>query len=125
MLFRSQKDILFSIGDLNANVGSQDISGVKGKFGLRVQNEARQRLTRGLPREYTGHSKENSSNHTTDNCTHSYHQIVNTKIRSNCQHPLDQKKARGFQKNIYFCFIDDAKALTMWSTTNCRKFLKR
>ena len=28
--------------------------------------------------------------------------------RSNCQHPLDH--AREFQKNIYFCFIDYAKA---------------
>ena len=32
------------IGDLNANVGSQEIPGVKGKFGLGVQNEAGQRL---------------------------------------------------------------------------------
>ena len=30
--------------------------------------------------------------------------------RSNCQHPLDHRKAREFQKNIYFCFIDYAKA---------------
>ena len=35
------------------------------------------------------------------------------------------EKAREFQKNIYFCFIDYAKALTMWITTNCGKFLKR
>ena len=27
-----------------------------------------------------------------------------------------------FQKNIYFCFIDYAKALTMWITINCGKF---
>ena len=32
------------------------------------------------------------------------------------------KKAREFQKNIYFCFIDYAKPLTVWTTTNCRKF---
>ena len=25
-------------------------------------------------------------------------------------HPLDQEKAREFQKNIYFCFTDYAKA---------------
>ena len=31
-------------------------------------------------------------------------------------------KARKFQKNIYFCFIDYAKALTVWITTNCGKF---
>ena len=30
--------------------------------------------------------------------------------RSNCKHPLDHQKAREFQKNIYFCFIDYAKA---------------
>ena len=34
------------------------------------------------------------------------------------------KKAREFQKNIYFCFIDYAKPLTVWITTNCGKFLK-
>ena len=34
------------------------------------------------------------------------------------------KKARGFQKNIYFCFIDYAKAFA-WFTTNCGKFFKR
>ena len=33
------------MGDCNEKVGSQEISGVKGKFGLGVQNEARQRLT--------------------------------------------------------------------------------
>ena len=30
--------------------------------------------------------------------------------KSNCQHPLDDRKARQFQKNVYFCFIDYAKA---------------
>ena len=34
------------------------------------------------------------------------------------------EKAREFQKNIY-CFIDYAKTLTVWITTNCGKFLKR
>ena len=35
------------------------------------------------------------------------------------------EKAREFQKNIYFCFIDHAKALTVWITINCGKFFKR
>ena len=39
------KDVLFIIGDWNTKVGSQEIPGVRGKFGLRVQNEAEQRLT--------------------------------------------------------------------------------
>ena len=34
------------------------------------------------------------------------------------------EKAREFQKNIYFCFIDYAKAF-VWITTNCGKLLKR
>ena len=34
------------------------------------------------------------------------------------------EKAREFQKNIYFCFIDYAKAFTVWITINCGKFWK-
>ena len=30
--------------------------------------------------------------------------------RSNCQHSLDHQKAKEFQKNLCFCFIDYAKA---------------
>ena len=33
------------IGDWNGKVGSQEIPGVSGKFGLRIQNETGQRLT--------------------------------------------------------------------------------
>ena len=51
-----QKDVLFIIGDWNAKVGSQEIPGVTGKFGLGVQNEAGQ-SNKVLPRECTGHSK--------------------------------------------------------------------
>ena len=40
-----KKYVLFIIGDWNANVGSQEITGVTGKFGLGVQNETGQRLT--------------------------------------------------------------------------------
>ena len=39
-----KKDVLFIIGDWNAKVGSQEIPGVTGKFGLGVWNEAGQRL---------------------------------------------------------------------------------
>ena len=35
------------------------------------------------------------------------------------------KKARVFQKNIYICFIDYPKPLTVWITINCGKFWKR
>ena len=40
----TQKDVLFIKGDWNAKVGSQEIPGVTGKFGLGGQNEAGQRL---------------------------------------------------------------------------------
>ena len=39
-----QKYVLFIIGDWNAKVGSQEIPGVTGKFGLGAQNEAGQRI---------------------------------------------------------------------------------
>ena len=39
-----KKDILLITGDWNAKVGSQEIPGETGKFGLGVQNEAGQRL---------------------------------------------------------------------------------
>ena len=32
------------------------------------------------------------------------------------------EKSREFQKNIYFCFIDYPKPLTVWIKTNCGKF---
>ena len=39
-----KRDVLFIIGDWNAKVGSQERPGVTGKFGLRMRNEAGQRL---------------------------------------------------------------------------------
>ena len=35
------------------------------------------------------------------------------------------EKAKEYQKNIYFCFINYVKPLTVWITTNCGKFFKR
>ena len=40
----TQKDVLFTRGDWNVKVGSQETPGVTGKFGFKVQNEAGQRL---------------------------------------------------------------------------------
>ena len=39
-----KRDVLFIIENWNAKVGSHEIPGIAGKFGLGVQNEARQRL---------------------------------------------------------------------------------
>ena len=53
----TQKRCPFHYSGLEAKVWSQEIPGVTGKFGLGVQNEAGQRITRVLPRECTGHSQ--------------------------------------------------------------------
>ena len=76
----AKKYVLLIIGDWNAKVGSQEIPGVTGKFGLRVQNEEGQRLIEfcqenALVIAYT------SSNNTRENSTHGNHQMVNTEIR--------------------------------------------
>ena len=41
---KSKNDVLFTRGDWNAKVRSQETPGVAGTFGLGVQNEAKQRL---------------------------------------------------------------------------------
>ena len=51
-----KKDVLFTIGEWNAKVGSQETPGVTGKFGLGKWNEAGKRLTV-LLRKCTGHNK--------------------------------------------------------------------
>ena len=40
-----KKDVLCIIGDSNGKIESQEISGITGKSGLGVENEAGQRLT--------------------------------------------------------------------------------
>ena len=44
-----KKDVLFIIGDWNAKVGSQETTGVTGKFGLGIWNEAGKRLIEFCP----------------------------------------------------------------------------
>jgi len=47
-----KKDVLFIIGDWNAQVGSPETPGVTGKFGIGIQNEAGQRLIEFAKRMY-------------------------------------------------------------------------
>ena len=44
--------------------------------------------------------------------------------RPNCQHPLDHQKSKRVQKNIYFCFIDYAKAFDCVDHHKLWKILK-
>ena len=63
-----KKDVLFIIGHLNAKVGSQEIPGVTGKFGLGVQNGAGERLTDFAERTLWS-EQTLSSNHRRDDST--------------------------------------------------------
>ena len=70
----------FIIGDWNAKVGSQEIAGVTGKFGLGVQNEAGQRLIE-FCLDNALVIANTSSNNTREDSTHGHHQVVDTEIR--------------------------------------------
>ena len=75
-----QKDVLFIIGDWNAEVGSQEMPRITGKFGLGIQNEAGQRLI-----EFCQGNALVIANtlfqHTREDSTHGHPQMVNTEIR--------------------------------------------
>ena len=59
-------------------------------------------------------------------CTKSFKLDFSSIRTKNFQmYKLGLDKAREFQKNIYFCFTDYAKSLTVWITTNCGKFFRR
>ena len=75
-----KKDVLFIIGDWNEKVGSQEIPGVTGNFGLGVQNEAGQSLIE-FCQENTLVIVNTLFNNTRQDSTHGHHQVVNPKIR--------------------------------------------
>ena len=76
----AKKDILFITENWNAKVGSQEIPGVKSKFGLGVQNEAGQRLTESCQENSLVIADILFQQHKNDS-THGHHQMVNIKIR--------------------------------------------
>ena len=76
----SKRDVLFIIENWTAQIGSQEIPGVKGKFGLGEQIEAGQWLTQFCQENALVISNTLSSN-TRDDFIHGYHQTVNTKIK--------------------------------------------
>ena len=75
-----KKDVLFIIGNWNVKIGSQEIPGIIGKFGLGVQNEAGQSLTE-FCQENTVVIPNTPSNNTRDDSTHGHRQMVNTEIQ--------------------------------------------
>ena len=76
----SKTDVLRIIEDWNAKAGSQEMPGVTGKFGLAVQNEARQRLTEFCRENMLVIANTLFQQHKRQS-THGHHQIVNTEIR--------------------------------------------
>ena len=75
-----KKDVLFIIGDWNANIGSQETPGVTGIFGLGVQNEAGLRLIQ-FCQETALVIDTPTSNNTREDSPHGHHQMVNIEIR--------------------------------------------
>ena len=77
---KPKKDVLFII-DWNLKVGSQEISGVTGKFGLGVQNEAGQRLIEFCQENALVIANTLFKQHKRRLYKHGHHQMVNTEIR--------------------------------------------
>ena len=75
-----KKDVLLIIGDWNAKVGSQETPGVTGKFGLRIWNEAGQRLIEFCQENTLVIANTLFQQHREDS-TRGHHQMVNTEIR--------------------------------------------
>ena len=61
-------------------LGSQEIPGITGKFGLGVQNEAGQSLIEFCQKNALVIA-DTSSNNTREDSAHGHHQMVNTEIR--------------------------------------------
>ena len=64
--------------DWNAEVGSQETTGITSRFGLGVQNEAGQRLIESCQENALVIANTLFQQH---NSTHGHHQMVNNKIR--------------------------------------------
>ena len=77
----TQKDVLFITGDWNTKVGSQEIPGVTGKFGLRLHKDAGQRLTEFCEQNALVTANTLFQQHKRTLYIHGHHQMVNTEIR--------------------------------------------
>ena len=76
----TKKDVLFITGDWNPTVASEEIPGIRHKFGLKVQNEAGQRLTQ-FCQENTLAIENTLFQNTREDSTHGHHHMVKTRIR--------------------------------------------
>ena len=76
-----KKDVLCIIGDWNAKVGSQETSGITGKFGLGIRNEAGQRLIEFCQENALVIANTLFQQHK-KRLYHGHRQMANTKIRA-------------------------------------------
>ena len=76
----TQKRCSFQHRGLDAKVGSQEVPGITGKFGLGVQNEAGQRLTEFGHKNVLIVANTLSQKPTKDYSTYGHCQMVNIKI---------------------------------------------
>ena len=84
-----KKDVFFIIGCGNSKVGSQEIPGKTGKFGLGVQNEAGQRLIEFF-QENTLVTQTPSSNNTREDSTHGHHQTTEIRLIFSLQPKMEK-----------------------------------
>ena len=75
-----KNDVFFIIRDWNAKVGSQEISGIRSKFDLGVQNEGGQKLIK-FCQENTLVIENTLFQNTREESIRGHHQKVNTEIR--------------------------------------------
>ena len=88
----TKKRCPFITGDWSAKVGSQEIPGVIGKFGLGVQNEAGQRLTE-FYQENTLILANTLFEQHKQSLSHGHHQMVNTEIGQIISFPANDREA--------------------------------
>ena len=97
----------------------------KGQFSFQSQRKARQKNAQTTTKLYSSHKLVKAQN------SPSWASIIAGFRKGRGTRDQVAKicwiieKAREFHKNIYLCFINYAKALSMWITTNCGKFWKR
>ena len=99
-----QKDNLFIIGKWNAKVGSQELPGITGRFGLGVQNEADQTINFQMFKLDLEKAEEPE---------------IKLPIS------VGSLKSENSRKTSTSALLITPKPLTVWITTNCGKFFKR
>ena len=99
-----KKDVLFILGDWNAKVGSQELPGVTGRFGLGVQNEADQTVNLQMFKLDLEKAEE-----------------PEIKLPTS----VGSLKSENSRKTSTSALLITPKPLTVWITTNCGKFFKR